>query len=283
VKDNEYRIGNMKRSDVDLAIEWAAQEGWNPGWQDAEIFFAADPDGFFIGSLAGEPISTISAVKYDNDFGFLGFYIVKPEYRGRGYGFKIWQKGLQYLKGCNIGLDGVIAQQDNYRKSGFKLAYRNIRYEGLAVRTSYSHPDIDSASQIPFSLLEVYERQYFPAGRNGFLQNWLNQNGGDTAVYFKAGEIEGYGVIRKCRIGSKIGPLFANSAAIADSIMQKLISNLVTGDKFYLDIPEVNEAAKKMVMKYRMKPVFETARMYTEDKPKIDLNGIFGVTSFELG
>ncbi len=29
-----------------------------------------------------------------------------------------------------IGLDGVLAQQENYRKSGFQLAYRNIRYCG---------------------------------------------------------------------------------------------------------------------------------------------------------
>ena len=29
-----------------------------------------------------------------------------------------------------IGLDGVVAQQENYRKSGFELAYANIRYGG---------------------------------------------------------------------------------------------------------------------------------------------------------
>jgi len=37
---------------------------------------------------------------------------------------------LKYLEGRNIGLDGVVSQQDNYKKSGFKLAYRNIRHEG---------------------------------------------------------------------------------------------------------------------------------------------------------
>jgi hypothetical protein len=31
-----------------------------------------------------------------------------------------------------IGLDGVVDQQDNYRNSGFELAYRNIRQAGLS-------------------------------------------------------------------------------------------------------------------------------------------------------
>lgn len=32
-----------------------------------------------------------------------------------------------------------------------------------------------------------------------------------------------------------------------------------------------------------MKPIFETARMYTKEPPKINLNKIFGVTTYEVG
>jgi len=32
-----------------------------------------------------------------------------------------------------------------------------------------------------------------------------------------------------------------------------------------------------------MKPMFETARMYTKKPPIINLNKVFGVTTFELG
>jgi len=96
----------------------------------AECYFTVDPQGFLIGQLDDDPVATISMVKYGQFFGFLGFYIVKPECRGKGYGMAIWQAGMHYLKGCNIGLDGVVDQQENYKKSGFKLAYRNIRYQG---------------------------------------------------------------------------------------------------------------------------------------------------------
>ena len=58
------------------------------------------------------------------------FYIIKSQYRGRGFGLQLWNAAMAYMGGRNVGLDGVIAQQGNYRKSGFKLAYRSIRHQG---------------------------------------------------------------------------------------------------------------------------------------------------------
>ncbi len=107
MQDKKYTIKTMSRKEVNIAIDWAAKEGWNPGLNDADCYFAADSTGFFIGLLDDEPIATISVIKYGESFGFLGFYIVKPEYRGKGYGIQIWNAGLKYLEGRNIGLDGV--------------------------------------------------------------------------------------------------------------------------------------------------------------------------------
>src|SRR4051794_9955160 len=105
--DPRSRIRTMTRSEVDLAIDWAGAEGWNPGLHDADCFHVADPTGFLVGLLDDEPVATISVVKYGDTFGFLGFYIVKPVYRGRGYGIGVWNAGLEYLRGRTVGLDGV--------------------------------------------------------------------------------------------------------------------------------------------------------------------------------
>ncbi len=86
--DNFYQIRTMTRKDLDIAVDWAAKEGWNPGIYDTDVFYATDPKGFLLGFLGDEPIASISSVSYDDTFGFLGFYIVKPEYRGKGYGWK---------------------------------------------------------------------------------------------------------------------------------------------------------------------------------------------------
>ena len=66
---DDLTIGVMTRDDLDLAIEWAAAEGWNPGLDDAECFRAADPAGFLMGRLGGEPVVSISVVRYGDTFG----------------------------------------------------------------------------------------------------------------------------------------------------------------------------------------------------------------------
>ncbi len=95
------------------AVDWAAAEGWNPGLDDLAASHAADPGGFLMGFDGDEPVSSISVVRYGDDFGFLGFYIVRPDWRGRGIGLDIWNAGMARLEGRTVGLDGVVAQQEN--------------------------------------------------------------------------------------------------------------------------------------------------------------------------
>src|SRR5262245_52787924 len=115
----EYGIRTMTSGEIDFAIDLAAAEGWNPGLHDAANFHAADPAGFLVGVLDGEPTACISAVSYDGSFGFIGLYIVAPRHRGKGHGLAIWNAAMQRLAGHTVGLDGVVAQQENYRRSGF--------------------------------------------------------------------------------------------------------------------------------------------------------------------
>ena len=124
----------MTRAELDLAVEWAAAEGWNPGLSDAEAFWAADPGGFWIAVLGDEPVACISVVRHSDAFGFLGFYICRPEHRGQGHGHALWQAAIAHLGDRCIGLDGVLAQQENYRRSGFACQRRNIRFEAAALR-----------------------------------------------------------------------------------------------------------------------------------------------------
>ena len=170
---NNFQVKTISRSQIDMVIDWAAQEGWNPGIHDIDAYFAADKNGFLIGYLNGEAIASLSAIKYDDSFGFLGFYIVKPNYRGKGYGYKIWQVGMEYLKGCNIGLDGVVDQQDNYKKSGFRLAYNNIRYQGNGSGQLIHNPKITSLNKVTIKQIKKFEKDFFPVPRPLFIEKWI--------------------------------------------------------------------------------------------------------------
>ncbi|MDE1463339.1 GNAT family N-acetyltransferase [Spartinivicinus poritis] len=283
MENNNYVIRTMHREEVALAINWAAKEGWNPGVNDAECYYHADPNGFLIGLLDNEPIATISAVKYGESFGFLGFYIVHPSYRGKGYGLKIWEAGINYLKGCNIGLDGVVEQQENYKKYGFQLAYRNIRFEGLGGGSSTIQSNIVDLSTVPFATIEQYSRPFFPAKRTMFLKSWINQSDCNALGAVQNDSLAGYGVIRKALSGYKVGPLFANTPEIADDLFLALKQGIEPSQPVYLDIPEVNQEALKLAKRYNMQSVFETARMYSIKTPDLPLDRFYGVASFEVG
>jgi GNAT superfamily N-acetyltransferase len=283
MQSDSYHIRTMEREEIDIAVNWAEQEGWNPGLHDAACYSVTDPGGFLIGLLGDQPIATISAVRYGGSFGFLGFYIVKPEYRGQGYGIQIWNTAMEYLAGRNIGLDGVVEQQDNYKKSGFQTAYRNIRYEGIGSGSTSQYSSILQLSSFPFEVVISYDRPFFPIERPSFLNAWINQPASYAVGAMRNDSLAGYGVIRRCRSGHKIGPLHADSPELAERIFLALLSKAGPSEAVYLDVPEVNQAAVALAERHHMTVSFETVRMYTGKPPNIPLNRLFGVTSFEIG
>ncbi len=283
MQKGNYTIRAMTRQEVDIAIDWAAAEGWNPGLYDADCFYAADPNGFLIGLLGGEPIATLSAMKYGNSFGFLGFYIVKPEYRGKGYGIQMWNAGLAYLKGRTIGLDGVVAQQANYKKSGFALAYKNIRYQGAGGGYFPTDSEIAPLSTISFDEIGAYDQPFFPDKRLQFLRCWINQPQSTALGILRNRKLAGYGIMRFCRSGYKVGPLFADSPELADHLFSALKAHAPEGAPVFLDTPAVNLSAIDLVKRHNMTAAFETARMYIGKSPDLPIERLFGVTTFELG
>src|SRR5262245_8017660 len=128
--DEPFRVRVISRDEVGLFFDWADREGWNPGRFDGVCFHDADPGAMLVGELHGQPVATISCVRYGETFGFVGQYIVKPEFRGRGLGLRLWTAGLARLGGRNVGLDGVLDQVMNYDKSGFRFSHHHVRYGG---------------------------------------------------------------------------------------------------------------------------------------------------------
>jgi GNAT superfamily N-acetyltransferase len=278
---SDLRIRAMRPDEIAIAADWAAAEGWNPGLADADCFATVDPEGFFIGELDGEPAATISCVNYDARFSFLGFYIVRPDLRGRGYGLRIWNAAIAHARARVIGLDGVVAQQANYKKSGFRLAYANVRYGGT-VAASPAPAGVVALSEIPFAAVEADDATVFPAPRSAFLRAWIDTSGHVGRALVRDGKLAAWGVIRPSRTGRKIGPLVADDRGAAEAVLAALLKGAGDGEVF-LDVPSVNRDAVALAQALGLAPVFETARMYTGAIAPLRLERVFGVTTFELG
>lgn len=275
-----FRIRAMRPDEVSLAVDWAAAEGWNPGLADAACFACVDPAGFLLGEHEGTPAATISTINYDERFAFLGFYIVRPDLRGRGFGLRTWQAAVAHAGGRTIGLDGVVAQQHNYRKSGFEFAYNNIRYGGIP-SALHARAETVPLSEVPFALVARDDARVFPAARHAFLRAWLTAPGHDGRALMRDGRLVAWGVIRRCRTGRKVGPLVANDRAAAETILAALIG--AHRGEVFLDVPEPNGAAVALAASCGLAPVFETARMYSGPIRAVALDRVYGVTTFELG
>jgi GNAT superfamily N-acetyltransferase len=288
---NELVIRNMTRLEVDKLVSWAAREGWNPGLHDAELFWTTDPEAFIAADLDGELIGGGAITSYNGEFGFMGFFIVRPEFRGRGFGNALWHARRKRLlarlrPGASIGLDGVFAMQDYYAEGGFVFSHRNMRF-----RTEISqHPpnslvdakDIVPLTTVPFDQVLEYDRTCFPALRPTFLRGWISQPDALALGCQRDGKLSGYGVVRRCGEGCKIGPLFANDALAAEALYTHL-AGVAVGGPLFLDAPENNPAAIELVHKHRMTEVFGCARMYLGPSPVLAHERVFGVTTFELG
>ncbi|WP_064695521.1 GNAT family N-acetyltransferase [Rhizobium aegyptiacum] len=281
--NSEFAVRSMRPGELELVLEWARQEGWNPGLDDSLAFLEADPSGFFVGAIGEVPVGSISVVKYGDSFAFLGLYIVHPDFRGKGYGKAIWEAAIATAEGRTIGLDGVAAQQENYRRAGFEPAYTTLRYGGVPTTLPASplvaQPVLDSRLE---GLLR-YDSAVFPQPRESFLAAWCTgRKGRRTAVVRKNHKIRGYGTIRRCYEGYKIGPLFANDADSAAALLAELIPE-AKGAPVFIDIPAEHREAIALAEGLGLQPVFETVRMYRGPAPAIPMKHVFGVTTLELG
>jgi hypothetical protein len=241
--------------------------------------------------------TSISLVIYDDRFAFLGLYICRKDLRGRGLGLKIWQHAIEAAGSRVVGLDGVVAQQPNYMKSGFATLYRDIRFSGALGRHKANYAgDIqvigDGGKPCTEEIAKkvvAYDNSVFIAQRGEFVRVWLNGNGKTSAIVFNQGKVVGYGTIRTSANGKRIGPLFADDAVIARAILGQLleVSSELAGEnvRVCIDVPEVNRNGLEIAVSFGLSQVFECARMYKGANPESQryTQCVFGVSTLELG
>jgi GNAT superfamily N-acetyltransferase len=280
----EFR--KLGRRHINLLVEWARVEGWDPGVHDADIFSMTFPDSFYGYFLKDEFIGGGSLVSYDGEFGFMGFFIVKAEYRGGGIGKSLWYKRrdtlLQQLNpSASIGMDGVLAMQHFYSSGGFEIAFRDER----RVRKGAAYPLSDCVTVLEkadFEKIQLYDKECFGFSRTIFLEKWLYDDAATSFKYRRGDDIVGYAVIRRTGNGLKIGPLFADDQLIAGDLYRACL-NCAIDRNVYLDVPMKNAAAVELIRDFGTEYVFECARMYFGSEPGNKIAKTFGITTFELG
>ena len=184
----------------------------------------------------------------------MGFFIVRPEFRGRELDNTLWHARRECLlawlhPGASIGLDGVLAMQDYYAKGGFVFSHRNLRFRAEVperpITSTVAKEDVVPLAQVPFDQILAYDRLCFPALRATFLKGWLSQPNAAALGCRRDGNLSGYEVVRRCGQGCKICPLFADDIQAVQALYAHLVES-AGGGPLFLDAPENNPAALEL-------------------------------------
>lgn len=280
---DDIEIQPMNLDEVRAAVEWADREGWEPGLTDAEPFFAASPDGFHSARIGGDVFASISAVRCSPEVVFVGFYIVDPDMRGKGFGKRLWDEVLSQFADVTLGADAVPAQVANYESDGFHVAYGNARYSGTDLA---GEPEagirMTPVAAVDFEALVEFDGRHYFGPRPGFLRLWIEGPGRDALVTTdESGSITGFAASRKSALGHRIGPVFADQSSTARSLILTLANKV--GGRVAIDVPLPNHEGVDLLESFGMERGFETSRIYRGPDPVLPLDQIFGTTSLELG
>jgi ribosomal-protein-alanine N-acetyltransferase len=292
----------MEIGDRPLVTRWAQQEGFCPGIGDVAIFCDTDDAGVWVGELDGVPVGCIAGIRYDDNYGFIGLFLVHPEYRGRGFGVALWQTAIAHLEDLPcVGLEAALTRVEDYQKWGFQPAHYTRRY-GLpsadrrtCLRPSLA-PDLPAGCQLIAgtdlieSKVQAYDARHEATPRPLFLREWLQRPEGKVMVVLDAQEdCCGYGRIRPCLLpddddqpqGWRLGPLLADSTPLAGALLDTLL-----GDRqgpVLIDVPEVNRDAIYLLEERGFELSLMNLRMYKGSPSPLPLQDIYGLACLELG
>lgn len=312
--DPALQIRLLGPGDVARVTQWARAEGFCPGHGDVSLYRQTDRQGLWLGCLEGEPIGCIAGVRYGPAYGFVGLFIVRPAYRGRGHGVALWRHALEHLAdvAC-VGLEAAPDRIGDYAGWGFRPASPTTRWRRPAAGAqpgsmpqmpaaieaasppvfplppSAAAPEdllLVDARRLPDAVVQAFDAAREPSPRPHFLRDWLHHPAGTVlALVDPAGHCHGFGRIRPCLLpegsGWRIGPLLATSPVWAERLLQALLAR--HPGEVLLDAPGANAAAAAVLERLGFQAASHTLRMYRGEQPTVSLADVYGLACLELG
>ena len=287
-----FTIRPLQRGDIQAVTDWARQERFAPGRGDVEIYRHTDRQGIWVGWLGSQRIGCIAGVRYSDAYGFLGLYLVRPPWRGRGYGLQLWRHAMEHLADLRcIGLEAAPDRISDYASWGFHAASPTTRWQVISQgafppAAATAGWRLLAGDAIPERAVQRFDAQREPSPRPHFLRQWLRHPSGTVLALIDAsGVCHGFGRIRPCLLargeGWRIGPLLAETPPAAALLLHSLLHR--HPGVVLIDAPGANPAAASLLEGLQFRPIGATLRMYRGEAPRLSLGDVYGLACLELG
>ena len=309
--DSSFTVRRATSSqDLKFAFDIANDENWGLAHGDAECFFTADPQGYFIGELDGKKICSTALISYPrNRVCVGGLSVTDPAYRKKGYARKLLESAFvlqsfprdYYMHGDSTNeLISYYADVLSLRYLGW-INYCTIIPALQALDALRLPPPVRSTNVVLTSTADVecedlcvYEEQVMNLYRKEFLMKWTTLPGRQGWVAMDTGgSIRGFAVSRQIIKPDdiyKIAPLYADSPDIACRLLQRIAEQVVSTNKdakLYLDVPSDNSHAVQLIKNHLGgRVLWELRRIYSKraaERPPIAVGKVYGLTSQTVG
>jgi len=283
-------IRQADRKGLEFILDLATAEGWNPGKYDGESFFASDENGFLILYHGNEPIGSIAVVQLSKDYAAIGLFIVAKKHRSQGFGTLLWNEAIKRLAHCRtIGLNAVPSQVKRYQAAEFKDSFANQRWSKAVDSKAEDTKHLISTAENPYLMFKKlceYDELVFKHPREKFLTAMLLAPQTFAFVSFdKDRAVNGYGVVRPCIKGYRIGPLYAADFESAQTLCRLLLAK-IPGEIVVLDTPIINKFGIAFAEYFGLEhiPAADTLAMFKGEQPESkNTSDCYAVASLEIG
>lgn len=252
----------------DSFLRSAKGEGWITGEWELAFLIKNYPDGCLVVFDAGQPTAFITAIRYA-DSAWIGNLLVLPEYRCRGIGRSLLEKVLASLdcSGCEtVWLTASAAGAHLYRTLGF------VQIDGVQRWKGSGSAAIGGAK--PASTAAAATIDHLGWGDN---RRAIFEAQPENCRCFSAQD--GFLVQSSSADGRQLGPWGALTDETAAHLLEAAIGGDVTGGEIFLDVPEKNQAAAKLLSARGFSVSGSTLLMYRGRVPEYRPKYIYSLAS----
>jgi GNAT superfamily N-acetyltransferase len=226
----------MKPEDIGAGLSLCRAAQWNQLARDWEIFLHLSPNECRVAATPEKVIGTVTTVRYQHFFSWIGMVLVDPAYRGQGIGMKLLQEVLQILRHeKTLKLDATPAGREVYLKLGFVDEYHLSRMGTTPVEDKLKVSPARIVRKNDLSALIAFDCEIFGANRQPLLE-WMWEGAPQYAFLIEEqNEIQGYCLGRHGYNYTHIGPVIAKNSGIVKKLVSAGLHNCI-GHPVIMDV-----------------------------------------------
>ncbi|CAK9298294.1 unnamed protein product [Gordionus sp. m RMFG-2023] len=260
-----FSIRRARRDEIVSICEWRnAEIGYTVSPYYFLILYDAYPDGWFTAVDEDDKfIGNIFGMNLSDKVAFGGLFAVKEPYRCQGVGKALWETRLRHIDSRNLAINSVLSRVPSNLKKGMTVSFQSARYftkltnsmiaklvarvgeKGASksrkgtrvVSMNRIMKEDHNRYKVLFKELTRYDASINVSDRSKFLTHLIESvkyTGTPTFTYLalqnsakNSEDIVGYSVLRPMHDGFTIGPLYANSVDIAESLLIRSLNELI--------------------------------------------------------